>query len=78
MTLARPMTLRHALDAGETVIDTADSYGSGHTETLVGPVIACGRHEIVVATKFGFFLPPESEPYAFPVGFNFGELAVNC
>jgi aryl-alcohol dehydrogenase-like predicted oxidoreductase len=46
-------TLRHALDAGATLIDTADAYGAdGHNERLVGRAIA-GREDAVVATKWG-------------------------
>jgi aryl-alcohol dehydrogenase-like predicted oxidoreductase len=71
--------LSHALDAGVTMVDTADGYGGGHNETLVGRVIANRRDEVVVATKFGFLLPPDAEPHPFSVGFtlSFGELAVN-
>ncbi len=57
---------------------TLPTVTAGATTRPWWGVIASRRHEIVVATKFGFLLPPESEPYAFPVGFNFGELAVNC
>jgi aryl-alcohol dehydrogenase-like predicted oxidoreductase len=46
-------TLRHALDAGATFIDTADAYGAdGHNERLVGRAVA-GRDDAVVATKWG-------------------------
>ncbi|MBW1904651.1 MAG: aldo/keto reductase [Deltaproteobacteria bacterium] len=71
--------LSHALDAGVTMVDTADGYGGGHNETLVGRVIADRRDQVVVATKFGFLLPTDAEPHPFPVGFTFtfGELAVN-
>lgn len=46
-------TIRHALDAGVTLLDTAMSYGAGHNERLVGRAIAGRRDEVVVATKFG-------------------------
>jgi aryl-alcohol dehydrogenase-like predicted oxidoreductase len=46
-------TLHHALDIGVTFWDTADMYGSGHNERLVGQAIAGRRDEVVLATKFG-------------------------
>ena len=46
-------TLRRALDLGVTFLDTADVYGLGRNEELVGKVIRGRRHEVVVATKFG-------------------------
>jgi len=46
-------TLRHAIDAGATFIDTADAYGAGTNEELVGRAIAGRRDEVVVATKWG-------------------------
>lgn len=45
--------VHHALDAGITHIDTADVYGDGHNERLVGRAIAGRRDEVVLATKFG-------------------------
>jgi aryl-alcohol dehydrogenase-like predicted oxidoreductase len=44
-------TLRHAIDAGATLIDTADAYGGGHNERLVGRAIAGRRDEVQAATK---------------------------
>jgi aryl-alcohol dehydrogenase-like predicted oxidoreductase len=47
-------TLRHALDAGATLIDTSDAYGAdGHNERLVGRAIAGRRNPAQVATKWG-------------------------
>jgi aryl-alcohol dehydrogenase-like predicted oxidoreductase len=46
-------TLRRALDLGMNFIDTADIYGNGHSERLVGRAIAGRRGEVVLATKFG-------------------------
>jgi aryl-alcohol dehydrogenase-like predicted oxidoreductase len=46
-------TIRQALDAGVTLLDTADMYGVGRNEELVGRAIAGRREEIVLATKFG-------------------------
>ncbi len=47
-------TLRHALDSGVTLLDTADFYGAGHNEELIGRAVAGRRDEVVLATKFGF------------------------
>ncbi len=46
-------TLQHAVDAGITFIDTADVYGAGSNEELVGRLLKERRDEIQVATKFG-------------------------
>lgn len=43
-----------ALDLGINFIDTADAYGIGHSERLVGEAIKGRRSDVVVATKFGF------------------------
>jgi len=45
--------INHALDLGVTFLDTADVYGTGHNEELVGRAIAGRRDEVVLATKFG-------------------------
>jgi aryl-alcohol dehydrogenase-like predicted oxidoreductase len=47
-------TLLRALDLGVTFLDTADAYGVGENEKLVGSVIRDRRDEVVLATKFGF------------------------
>jgi aryl-alcohol dehydrogenase-like predicted oxidoreductase len=46
-------TLHRALDLGITFLDTADIYGDGHNERLVGQAIAGRRGEVVLASKFG-------------------------
>jgi aryl-alcohol dehydrogenase-like predicted oxidoreductase len=46
-------TIRRALDLGVTFIDTADAYGAGHNEVLVGRAIAGRRDEVQLATKVG-------------------------
>jgi aryl-alcohol dehydrogenase-like predicted oxidoreductase len=68
-----------AVDAGATLIDTSDGYGAdGHNEWLIGRALRGRRDEVVIATKFGFRLPKGVEPHPFPVGYAFGELAVNA
>ena len=46
-------TIHRALELGITFLDTADVYGDGHNEELVGRAIAGRREEVVLATKFG-------------------------
>jgi aryl-alcohol dehydrogenase-like predicted oxidoreductase len=46
-------TVRHAIDVGVTLLDTAMSYGRGHNERLIGRAIADRREQVVLATKFG-------------------------
>jgi aryl-alcohol dehydrogenase-like predicted oxidoreductase len=46
-------TIHRALDLGVTFIDTADIYGAGHNEVLVGRGIAHRRDGVQLATKFG-------------------------
>lgn len=46
-------TLLSALDNGVTFFDTANAYGNGHNETLIGNTLAERRQEYVLATKFG-------------------------
>jgi len=46
-------TLHRAIDLGVTLLDTADVYGSGRNEQLVGKAIRGRRNEVIVATKFG-------------------------
>ncbi|WP_241384049.1 aldo/keto reductase [Rhodococcus sp. CH91] len=46
-------TLHHAVDLGITFIDTADVYGEGTSERIVGTLLAERRDEVQLATKFG-------------------------
>jgi aryl-alcohol dehydrogenase-like predicted oxidoreductase len=46
-------TLHRALELGVTLIDTANVYGNGANEELVGRAIADRRDKVVLATKFG-------------------------
>ena len=64
-------TMRVALDAGMTMIDSADAYGNGHNETLVGRAIAGRRDEAFVATKFGIVFGEGEEGRELPTGWGF-------
>ena len=46
-------TIHHALDRGVTLLDTADMYGFGRNEELVGRAIRGRREQVFIATKFG-------------------------
>ncbi len=46
-------TIHRALDLGVNFLDTADMYGLGANETLVGKAIRERRSQVVLATKFG-------------------------
>ena len=45
--------IHRAIDTGTNFIDTADIYGNGHNEELVGRAIRDRREKVVLATKFG-------------------------
>ncbi|MFJ8857575.1 aldo/keto reductase [Streptomyces sp. NPDC102451] len=50
-------TVREALDLGVTLLDTADVYGHGANEELVGRAVKGRRDEAVISTKFGVVRP---------------------
>jgi aryl-alcohol dehydrogenase-like predicted oxidoreductase len=70
-------SLLHAIDAGSSFVDTSDGYGAdAHNERLIGAAIAGRRDDVVLATKFGYRVPPGVERHPFQV--SYGTLAVNC
>jgi aryl-alcohol dehydrogenase-like predicted oxidoreductase len=54
--------IHRALDLGISLLDTADVYGDGHNERLVGQAIRGRRHEVVLATKFGNVRDAQGRP----------------
>lgn len=54
-------TIHLALDLGIHFLDTADVYGMGHNESLVGKAIHRRRNEVVLATKFGNVRSPNGD-----------------
>jgi aryl-alcohol dehydrogenase-like predicted oxidoreductase len=46
-------TIHRAIELGVTFLDTAETYGQGHNEQLVGRAIKDRRDQVVLATKFG-------------------------
>jgi aryl-alcohol dehydrogenase-like predicted oxidoreductase len=55
-------TLLLALDLGVTHFDTADMYGYGHNENLIGRTLGARRDEFVIATKFANRLDESVDP----------------
>ncbi|GAB3524330.1 aldo/keto reductase [Arthrobacter monumenti] len=51
-------TLNYAVDAGVSFIDTANVYGGGSNEELIGRMLANRRDEVTIATKFGIMGTP--------------------
>jgi aryl-alcohol dehydrogenase-like predicted oxidoreductase len=54
-------TVHRALELGMTFLDTADMYGVGRNEELVGRAIRGRREQVVLATKFGNVRGPQGE-----------------
>ncbi len=55
-------TIHRALELGVDFLDTAEMYGDGANEELVGRAIAGRREEFVIATKFGVIYDDADEP----------------
>lgn len=54
-------TLHRALELGITFLDTANAYGMGHNEELLGRVLSARRQEFKLATKFGIVKLPDGK-----------------
>jgi aryl-alcohol dehydrogenase-like predicted oxidoreductase len=52
-------TIQAALDAGLTVLDTGDFYGSGHNEMLIARAIGGRRDRVLLSVKFGALRAPD-------------------
>jgi aryl-alcohol dehydrogenase-like predicted oxidoreductase len=52
--------IHRALERGLNFLDTADMYGVGHNEELIGKAIAGKRDQVVIATKFGNVRDPRT------------------
>ena len=68
--------LQQALDMGCTFIDSADAYGNGHNEQMIGRALAGRRDQVFVATKFGIVLDTEQGGTEVPTGWEFS-LTIN-
>src|SRR6202161_4865693 len=51
--------LNAAIDIGIDFLDTADMYGVGANERLLGKVLQARRNQVVLATKFGIVRAPD-------------------
>lgn len=56
-------TIHRAIDLGVTLIDTANMYGKGHNEELIGKAIKNHRDKLTLATKLGFAWRGEGDYY---------------
>src|SRR3954452_2999059 len=55
-------TIRAALDAGVTLLDTGDFYGMGHNELLIRDALAnANREDVVISVKFGAQRDPDGQ-----------------
>ncbi|MGW0757251.1 aldo/keto reductase [Streptomyces sp. NPDC002814] len=52
--------VRRALDLGVTFFDTADTYGAGHSERVLGRALGKRRADVVLATKWGNIFDEET------------------
>lgn len=57
--------LHAAVDAGVTFLDTADVYGDGHSEQLIGRLLQERDEDLVVATKMGRRVPLDPDAYTY-------------
>lgn len=69
-------TIHRALDIGVNMIDTADAYGDGHNESLLGRALKGRRHDAFVATKFGIVFGESETGTELPTGWGFS-LTIN-
>jgi aryl-alcohol dehydrogenase-like predicted oxidoreductase len=63
--------IRSAVEMGFTLIDSADAYGNGHNEILVGEALRGRRASAFVATKFGIVFEADQEGSELPTGWGF-------
>ena len=56
--------IQAGLDMGINFFDTAANYGAGHSEVILGKALANRRESVVIATKFGFLVDPQTKSVA--------------
>ena len=56
--------VRKALDVGMTFFDTADHYGAGHSEGILGKALAGQRDKVVIASKGGILSDPSKQDFS--------------
>jgi aryl-alcohol dehydrogenase-like predicted oxidoreductase len=55
--------IHRALDLGVSFFDTADAYGAGHSERVLGRVLAGRRDRVIISTKFGGVFDEETKDW---------------
>jgi aryl-alcohol dehydrogenase-like predicted oxidoreductase len=70
--------VNHALELGINFIDTADVYGHGHSEELVGSAVKGKRSRVIIATKFGIALGKGAQPFDTPAGLGAREYVMKA
>lgn len=60
--------IHRALELGATFFDTADTYGAGHSEVVLGKALAGRREKAVIATKFGYTFHEGTDQLSGPNG----------
>jgi aryl-alcohol dehydrogenase-like predicted oxidoreductase len=63
-------TIRHAVETGM-MVDSADAYGGGHNERLIGRAIKDFRRQAFVGTKFGIVFDENESGTDLPTGWGF-------
>jgi aryl-alcohol dehydrogenase-like predicted oxidoreductase len=53
--------IRRAIDLGVSFFDTADVYGAGHSEEVLGRALEGRRRDMVISTKFGYTFDPKAK-----------------
>ena len=56
-------SIKKALDCGINFFDTADVYGFGHSEKVLGKALGSRKNEVIVATKFGVAWDKKGKTY---------------
>lgn len=54
-----------SIEAGVNLLDTADAYGIGHSEELIGGCLGARRKDVFIATKFGNWARGQGHPLPF-------------
>jgi aryl-alcohol dehydrogenase-like predicted oxidoreductase len=62
--------VRYALDHGITLFDTAEAYGPGHSETLLGRALGSRRKDIILVTKVGLLFDENQKIFGLDAGRN--------
>ena len=58
----RTALLENAVELGINFFDTADTYGEGYGEEILAKVLGHRRHELIIATKFGYDFYDQTTP----------------